>query len=446
MEKLTHEPAVPVGADQDPKHGKYSRRMVLGSIAAAGVGAAASTFVAGCDNSNNASRGGLLTTGADAISVNTIGDYEILFKWSRLDWLFEDKQMESEFHIKQYWKGCMPAGFKVDQMGNYYLSVPRWVPGVPATVNKIEVVDDAAKLSAYPSWGMNEVGNPGALQSVLGWEIDERNRAWFLDQGHIAGQPCIAGAQKIVCWDLTNNELVDSIPVPSQIADFNASFLNDLVVDNANGFAYVSDSGIFTDPLQGGLIVYNMRARQLRRVLHQHVSTQDAPGFRFEIAGRPAWKDRPNRTGADGIALSADRKMLYWCPLTGRNLYAMETSLLQDFDVPNGVLEGAVQNLGDKGTNTDGMTADNRGNIYFTMLETMGIGVYDPVAQTFDKLISDGRMIWVDGMTFDNHGYLIFNNNRLHILFDGDLDWDDDNNFIVWKTYLGSGVKSYLYS
>jgi hypothetical protein len=54
-------------------------------------------------------------------------------------------------------------------------------------------------------------------------------------------------------------------------------------------------------------------------------------------------------------------------------------------------------------------------------------------------------MIWVDGMTFDNKGYLIFNNNRLHELFGGDLDWENPYNLIIWKAYLGDGVKSYLY-
>ena len=43
--------------------------------------------------------------------------------------------------------------------------------------------------------------------------------------------------------------------------------MNDLVVDNKNGFVYIADSGIYTDPLEGGLIVYNMRTKQFRRVL-----------------------------------------------------------------------------------------------------------------------------------------------------------------------------------
>ncbi len=374
-----------------------------------------------------------------------IGDYEILFHWSRLEWIFPDKNMEGEFYEKEYWKGAMPAGFKTDADGNYYLSVPRWAPGIPATVNKIVIVDGKPMLEAYPSWEMNRIREPQALQSVLGWEIDELGRAWFLDQGHIEGKPCVDGAQKIVCWDIKRNELVESIPVPHEIASYQASFLNDLVVDNYNGFVYIADSGIYTDPLEGGLIIYNMKTKQLRRVLHQHYSTQDAPGFWFKIAGKPVWRDRPMRTGADGIALSADRKTLYWCPLTARNLYCIDTALLQDFDTPLEVIENAVRDLGDKGTNTDGMGADNKGLIYYTMLEGQGIGIYDPKSGTFRTFVTDERMIWVDGMTFDNKGYLLFNSNRLHELFGGELDWENEYNLIVWKAFLGEGVKSYLY-
>jgi sugar lactone lactonase YvrE len=375
-----------------------------------------------------------------------VGDYEILFNWGRLEWMFPNEHMRKDFYDHEYWRGAMPAGFKTDKDGNFYLSVPRWAPGIPATVNKLEVVEGKPMLSAYPSWAMNAIGDPNALQSVLGWEIDERNRAWFLDQGHIEGKPCVDGAQKLVCWDMTENRLVESIKIPDEIASYEASFLNDLAVDNANGYVYIADSGIFSDPLQGGLIVYNMRTKELRRILHQHESTQDVPGYWFQIAGRRVWKDRPMRTGADGIALSADRKTLYWCALTARHLYAIATTVIQDASTPHEAVEAAVVDLGDKGTNTDGMGADNKGLIYCTMSECQGIGIYNPTTKQFSQFIMDERMIWVDGMTFDNKGYLLFNSNRLHELFEGDLDWNNEYNFIVWKAYLGDDVKSYLYA
>jgi sugar lactone lactonase YvrE len=180
-------------------------------------------------------------------------------------------------------------------------------------------------------------------------------------------------------------------------------------------------------------------------VLHQHVSVQDVTGYWFEIAGKKIWKDAPMRTGADGIALSADRKTLYWCPLTARNLYGIDTSYLQDFSIPNEEIEKAVQDFGDKGTNTDGMCADDQGLIYYTMLEGQGIGIYHPAEAKFEPLISDERMIWVDGMTFDNRGNLIFNNNRLHELFRNELDWENPYNLVIWKAYLGEGIKSYMH-
>jgi sugar lactone lactonase YvrE len=378
--------------------------------------------------------------------LNTNGDYEILHHWSRLEWLFREEGSAREFDEQELWKGAMAAGFKIDRDGNHYLSVPRWAPGIPGTVNKIVVVDGKPLLDPYPSWEMNEVGNVSALQSVLGWEIDEQNRAWFLDQGHIEGEPCLDGAQKLVCWDIDSNSLVKSIPVPSEIADYTASFLNDLVIDNTNGFIYIADSGIFTDPLQGGLIVYDITNDRLRRVLHQHVSAQDVPDYWFEIDGKRIWPDEPMRTGADGIALSADRQSLYWCALTARHLYSIDTALLRDFDSDDQTIEAAVIDHGDKGTNTDGLGADSNGLIYYTMLEGKGIGVFDPTAGTYQPLLSDDRMVWVDGMTFDNHGHLVFNNNRLHELFRDELDWDHPYNMIVWKTYLGPGVKSYLHA
>lgn len=372
------------------------------------------------------------------------GEYEILFHWNHLDWIFPNEAQKAAFEQGKYWKGAMPAGFKLDRAGNCYLSVPRWAPGIPATVNKIEVVDGKAMLTPYPSWEMNEIGNPAALQSVLGWEIDENNVAWFLDQGHIEDQPCLDGAQKLVAWDITHNALIGSYKMPDEIASYKASFLNDLVIDNRNGFIYIADSGIYSDPLEGGIIVFNMKTHEYRRVLHQHVSVQDVPGYWFEIAGKKVWTDTPMRTGADGIALAADRKTLYWCALTARNLYSIETAYLQDFTCPQEEIAQAVQDLGDKGTNTDGMGADNGGMIYYTMLEGQGIGTYDPASATYATLISDERMVWVDGMTFDNQGYLIFNNNRLHELFRDELDWDNPYNLVVWKAYLGEGIQSYL--
>ncbi|BFT71868.1 L-dopachrome tautomerase-related protein [Paenibacillus sp. P36] len=374
--------------------------------------------------------------------------YKIICHWSRLDWHFPQTVMKEEFETKQIWKKAIPASVKVDHQGQYYVSVPRWSPDIPATMNRIVVKEDKPLLEAFPSWAWNEVGDITTLQSVLGFEIDEYNRMWLLDQGKIAFEPSPDGSQKLVIWDLNSNSLVDAIVIPDEIAPYRTSFLNDLVVDNKNGFVYITDSGCgYPDhPLRGGIIVYNMKTKSFRRVLDGQFSTQDFPDFHFQIDYKPVFKNKPLRIGVGGIALSGDRSTLYYCQLTGRNLYAVHTKLLRNEQIPLEQINSSVQVLGSKGTTTDGMHADNRGNLFYTMLEGKGIGFFDARDRSFHKFVSDDRMLWVDGVAFDQKGSIIFNNNRLHEMFeDHEIDWNNPYNLIIWKAYVGKDVKSYLY-
>ncbi|MEH7280826.1 major royal jelly family protein [Bacillus toyonensis] len=373
--------------------------------------------------------------------------YGILFNWNHLDWNFTDYKLQNEFYKKQYWKKCIPSCIKLDKQGNFYVSVPRWAKGIPATMNKIVIKDNKPLLEAFPNWEWNKIGNSMTLQSVLGYEIDEFNRMWLLDQGHINSAPSLDGSQKLVCWDLTKNELVESIRIPNEIASYQASLLNDLVVDNKNGYIYITDSGMYGNPVEGGIIIYNMKIKQFRRVLHQHKSTQDYPNFTFTVNGKSVWENNPIKVGADGIALSADRSILYYCPLTGRNLYSIHTDFLKNFETSLQNIEENVKFIGNKYTNTDGMAADNMGNIYYTMIENQGIGMYNPKDSEFKKVISDNRMLWVDSISFDNRGNLIFNTNRINevLAANDEIDWEYQYNFIVWKMFIGENVKSYLY-
>ncbi|QAT42213.1 L-dopachrome tautomerase-related protein [Aminipila luticellarii] len=376
--------------------------------------------------------------------------YHILLSWNRLDWNFPDANMKSEFEMNQYWKHAIPTGIKVDQNGIIYAAVPRWAEGIPATMNYITIENEKPILHAFPSWEWNQAGNIQVLQSVMGYEIDEHNRMWILDQGKIAYAPSEPGSQKLIIWDLNSNQMIDYITIPNEIAPYRTSFLNDIVVDNKNGFAYITDSGSGwpNHPVVGGIIIYDMKTKAFRRVLDQHYSTQDFPGFIFEIDYRPVYSDRPMKLGADGIALSADRSTLYYCPLTARNLYAVDTALLRDYNIPLEVISNAVQYLGSKGTTTDGMCADNKENVFYTMLEGKGIGFYHADTGQFHKLIAEDRMVWVDGVAFDQNGSILFNSNRLNQIFENpqtQIDWDYPYNFVLWKACINQNIKSYLY-
>ena len=240
---------------------------------------------------------------------------------------------------------AIPAGVKVDHQGNYYVSVPRWAHGIPATMNRIVVKEGKPLLEAFPSWDWNKIGNVHVLQSVLGYEIDEYNRMWLLDQGKIAYAPSPEGSQKLVIWDLNTNKLLDSIVIPTKSLRIALpSLMMSLSITRTVLFiSRIRGCGWQDHPLDGGIIVYDMKTRAFRRVLDRHYSTQEFPDFHFQIDYKPVFKDKPLRIGADGIALSADRSTLYYCQITGRNLYAIDTALLKNYKTPLEQINSAVK-------------------------------------------------------------------------------------------------------
>lgn len=66
------------------------------------------------------------------------------------------------------------------------------------------------------------------MKSVLGFEIDEQDRMWILDQGKIAGQKAEEGAIKLIVWDIKKHELIHHINFTEDIASRTRSFLNDI--------------------------------------------------------------------------------------------------------------------------------------------------------------------------------------------------------------------------
>jgi len=82
------------------------------------------------------------------------------------------------------------------------------------------------------------------------------------------------------------------------------------------------------------------------------------------------------------------------------------------------------------------------------MEEKKGIGVYNPEKCEFKEVVSDDWMMWVDGVSFDQHGSIIFNHNKLNQVYakpQTQIDWDCPYNFAVWRAYIDKDAKSYLY-
>lgn len=211
---------------------------------------------------------------------------------------------------------------------------------------------------------LNDVNNPKGLKAVLGFEIDRNDVMWILDQGHVAGAPSGPGDEKLIGWDLKTGKEVARYEFSEADCDRKCSFLNDVAVDNDAGVVYISDSGIFCSPLKGGLIV----AQKAKRVLSAPEFVNDE-AYTFQIHGRDVLKAKdgkpnPMKTGADGIALSGDKKTLYWTNLTGNRLLSLPTALIRDFGKTEDEVKKAVKVETTLPSNTDGITADRANNLY----------------------------------------------------------------------------------
>lgn len=361
---------------------------------------------------------------------------EVVAEWNSLPYVVENEAMRARWRESEWYGKALLHGVKVDSRGTFYVSTARWKsPDIPATLSKLVREDGGWALKPFPSDEMNSVDTPDGLKSVLGFEIDRDDVMWILDQGHVAGSPSGPGDEKLVLWDLRENREIGRYVFSDADSDKNGSFLNDVAVDNDNGFAYISDSGVNSRPLSGGLIVYDRKANAARRVLDKSPYTVNEPHFFFNVDGIPVGRNRPMLTGADGIALSGDNSTLYWTNLTGNTLYALDTALLRDFSVPESRIEEAVRVVTSLPSNTDGITCDGDGNLYMTALALNGIMRRDAKTGEVTRFAYHKFMSWPDTLAWGPDGSLYVVSNHLNLYGPDEMDFEGPAvaNFRIWR-------------
>ncbi|WP_439839414.1 L-dopachrome tautomerase-related protein [Aeromonas caviae] len=362
---------------------------------------------------------------------------EVVASWSSLPYQIEDNKVKERWLNSSLYGKALMQGVKVDQQSNLYVSTARWGgPEIPATLSKLKRVNDGYVLTAFPNENLNDIDNPKGLKAVLGFEIDRNNTMWILDQGHVAGKPTKQGDEKLILWDLNENKEVQRYEFTDKDSNRTCSFLNDVVVDNDSNFAYITDSGIFCNPLNGGLIVYDRQQNKARRVLNNSKFTSNEPNFFFNINGEPVLPNTPMLTGADGIALSGDKKTLYWTNLTGNTLYSIPTAVLRDASLSDEQIEAKVKVENTLPSNTDGMTADRNNNLYMTGLTINGLTKRDGKTGELSRFAYDARMVWPDTLAWGPNNYLYISSNNLHKNVAGTMNFKNplNPNFIIWRT------------
>ncbi len=99
---------------------------------------------------------------------------ETRFAWSVIDYDWPSDQDKANAIKNQDFIEVNNAISGIKVYGDWvYLTVPRWLHGVPSTLNRISISNQqkSPPLIPYPSWKMNKFGDCDALQYVQSMEI-----------------------------------------------------------------------------------------------------------------------------------------------------------------------------------------------------------------------------------------------------------------------------------
>lgn len=319
-----------------------------------------------------------------------------------------------------YFNGAMPTGVTVSHQGRIFINFPKWGDDVAFTV--AEVLNGEAV--AYPDEAIDQT-NPGdpatALVSVQSVVVDPSDRLWILDTGSPRFQPTKYGGPKLVCVDLSTNRVIKKILFPQDVA-LPTTYLNDVRFDlrrGSEGMAFITDSA---QKGPNGVIVVDLASGDSWRRLHDHPSTKAEMIRTFLpiVEGRPFLEHQPDGSvnqgasmGSDGIAISADGKRLYYCPLGSRKLYSVDTNSLADRTLDDQQVGDTVIGEGDRGGASDGLESDSAGYIYSTNYEHNAILRRLP-GRNWETVIHDPRLLWPDTLSLAADGYLYVTANQLH--------------------------------
>ncbi|MEN4760794.1 L-dopachrome tautomerase-related protein [Chryseobacterium sp. C39-AII1] len=318
----------------------------------------------------------------------------------------KNAQLEEVFSDSKY----QLTGVAVAKDNRVFVNYPYWLDTHSYSV--VEVKD--GKPIPYPDaeWNSFKKGEDGqnkfvTVQSVV---TDDKGFLWVVDAAGIGLGKVYQHSSKVVKINLANNKIEKIYRFPENVVNEDV-YINDIRIDNENGFAYLSNSNT------GGIVVLNINTGESRLVLANSPSVKSDPNYHFSPLGTELKKGDGSllKVNSDGIALTPDNQYVYYKSLTDNRLYRIKTDLLRDFKTTDAVLNKSVEDLG-KFITTDGMIFDKKGNLYLGDLEKNSIVKITPDLKMQTIVKDDEKLIWPDSYSISDDGYLYISNSQIQLM------------------------------
>jgi sugar lactone lactonase YvrE len=297
------------------------------------------------------------------------------------------------------------SGVAISKDGRLFTSYPLW-----STTYLYALAEVTSGKTAYPdqTWNSWKTGDSGMAKFVNanGLYIDAANNLWVVDAASPYQMGVYQNSQKLIEISLATNTVVRTYPLVGATDD--ASYLNKVVVDGSDNFAYLSNSS------EGGIVVVNLNTGDVRQVLGGSSSVIADQTYILTINGAQINKSgSPFYENSTGLAITPDNSYLYYKPLTDHNLYRIPTADLQDSTLDPNVLSARVENLGTYNT-SDGLVLDASGNLYMGDIEAHRIVKLDQNLKT-TTIVTDSRLIWPDSYSISTDGYLYISCSQINL-------------------------------
>lgn len=377
------------------------------------------------------------------ISANQESNKQItpLYQWTKAIWNFQSIEEKTKYLSERVYAQAPIHGVEVDHNNNIYVTTPRLLnKAVPATFSKVTVIDGNPVLEPWPNWQTHSLQNRKGLRNVLGGFVDNKNQIWLLDMGFVNGEnESPLNSQKLVAYNAKTGKLVDEFIFSSDIANPRTSFLNDLTIDEQNGYIFISDSGNRGgSPTPSGIIVINLKTREVKRHLTSHISVRDdIKNNPLVVNGEAVFPGNPLAIGINGISLSPDNKTLYWSITSGDALYSIESKYLTDFSHNKNSVNNAVNGPYKIGGGSDGIMTIPNGNVLITDITNNRLLSFNPNNKQFSTVLQGDEFIWPDSLASDFNGNILMTTNHLNRAFAGTMNFETSKpNFKIFKLPL----------
>lgn len=245
----------------------------------------------------------------------------------------------------------------------------------------VEIIDH--KAVPYPSSSYQKNGNlasEATFDALAGLFFDKNGELWLTDMGLELGKTRI--------WhiDIEKNQVKEVIDLPLSVAP-KGSYVQDLVVDEINGWAYMSD---VANP---GIIAVNLKTHEARRWSGD--KTEQPENIDMVVDGKVVnFNGKPARIGMGPITISSDRETIFYGSMSGTNWYKVPAKVFRDGKVDS-VVSASVERVGPHPL-IDGASIDSEGNHYFTDLSNGGVSMLDKNGGELKTIVKDKRLTWLD--------------------------------------------------